>query len=121
MAKFNKYWGFVAIGAATAAAAGAVAAIITKKNRTESIGFEDDFDDDFDDFDIPEKSDEKETAEDFVAWEDTEEECTDCCKAAEECEECDCEDCDAEEEAVEEESEELEVETLDELPESEEN
>lgn len=87
MAKFNKYWGFVALGAATAAAAGAVAAIITKKNRTESIGFDDDFDD-FDDFDIPEKSDEKETAEDFVAWEDTEEESTDCCTKASE--ECDC-------------------------------
>lgn len=98
MAKFNKYWGFVALGAATAAAAGAVAAIITKKNRTESIGFEDDFDD-FDDFDIPEKSDEKETAEDFVAWDDTVEECTDCCKSAEECE---CEKADAEEAAEEE-------------------
>ena len=28
MAKINKYWGFVAIGALTAAAAGAVAAVI---------------------------------------------------------------------------------------------
>ena len=32
MAKINKYWGFVAIGALTAAAAGAVAAVIAKKN-----------------------------------------------------------------------------------------
>ena len=29
MAKLNKYWGFVAVGALTAAAAGAVAAVIT--------------------------------------------------------------------------------------------
>ena len=28
MAKLNKYWGFVAVGALTAAAAGAVAAVI---------------------------------------------------------------------------------------------
>ena len=28
MAKLNKYWGFVAVGALTAAAAGAVAALI---------------------------------------------------------------------------------------------
>lgn len=31
MAKINKYWGYVAIGAVTAAAAGAVAALIAKK------------------------------------------------------------------------------------------
>ena len=31
MAKINKYWGFVAVGALTAAAAGVVAAIIAKK------------------------------------------------------------------------------------------
>ena len=31
MAKINKYWGYVAIGALTAAAAGAVAALIAKK------------------------------------------------------------------------------------------
>lgn len=31
MAKINKYWGFVAIGALTAAAAGAVAAVIAKE------------------------------------------------------------------------------------------
>ena len=32
MAKINKYWGFVAVGALTAAAAGAVAALVAKKN-----------------------------------------------------------------------------------------
>ena len=31
MAKINKYWGFVAVGALTAVAAGAVAALIAKK------------------------------------------------------------------------------------------
>lgn len=79
MAKFNKYWGFVALGAATAAAAGAATAILTKKNRTESVGYEDDFED-FDDFDIPEDSDtneESDAAEAFVAWEDTADECED--------------------------------------------
>lgn len=44
MAKINKYWGFVAIGALTAAAAGAVAAVIAKRNsRNEEFEFEDDF------------------------------------------------------------------------------
>ena len=53
MAKINKYWGLVALGAVTAAAAGAMAAVIMKKRS-----FEEDFDieddDDFEeDFDIP--------------------------------------------------------------------
>ena len=34
MAKLNKYWGFVAVGALTAAAAGAVAAVIIKKHHS---------------------------------------------------------------------------------------
>ena len=46
MAKINKYWGYVAIGALTAAAAGAVAALIAKKGSCkEDFDFEDDFDD----------------------------------------------------------------------------
>ena len=46
MAKINKYWGFVAVGALTAAAAGAVAALVAKKNSCkEDFDFEDDFDD----------------------------------------------------------------------------
>ena len=48
MAKLNKYWGFVAVGAVAAAAAGAVAALAFKKKPLED--FEDDFDDDFDDY-----------------------------------------------------------------------
>ena len=57
MAKINKYWGFVAIGALTAAAAGAVAAVIAKRNsRNEEFEFEDDFDEDFD---IPVESEEE--------------------------------------------------------------
>ena len=45
MAKINKYWGYVAIGALTAAAAGAVAALIAKKGSCkEDFDFEDDFD-----------------------------------------------------------------------------
>ena len=46
MAKINKYWGLVAVGALTAAAAGAIAAIISRKSVCE-----DDFEDDFDDLD----------------------------------------------------------------------
>ena len=68
MAKINKYWGYVAIGALTAAAAGAVAALIAKKGSCKE-----DFD--FEDFDL---TDEKETAkedqepaEDFQSWEHT--------------------------------------------------
>ena len=48
MAKLNKYWGFVAVGAAAAVAAGAVAALVLKKKPLDD--FEDDFDDDFDDY-----------------------------------------------------------------------
>ena len=72
MAKINKYWGYVAIGALTAAAAGAVAALIAKKGSCKE---DFDFEDDFDDFDL---TDEKETAkedqepaEDFQSWEHT--------------------------------------------------
>ena len=54
MAKINKYWGYVAIGALTAAAAGAVAALIAKKGSCKE---DFDFEDDFDDFDL---TDEKE-------------------------------------------------------------
>ena len=57
MAKMNKYWGFVAIGAAAAAVAGAVAAMALKKKPMSDYDFEDDFDDDFDD--IPLDSDEE--------------------------------------------------------------
>ena len=47
MAKMNKYWGMVAIGALTASAAGAVAAVLMKKKPVaEGPDFEDDFDDD---------------------------------------------------------------------------
>ena len=35
MAKINKYWGLVAVGALTAAAAGAVAALVTRKKAYE--------------------------------------------------------------------------------------
>ena len=45
MAKINKYWGLVAVGALTAAAAGAIAAIISRKSVCE-----DDFEDEEDDF-----------------------------------------------------------------------
>lgn len=78
MAKINKYWGYVAIGALTAAAAGAVAALIAKKGSCKE---DFDFEDDFDDFDL---TDEKETAkedqepaEDFQSWEHTGEEAAD--------------------------------------------
>ena len=77
MAKINKYWGYVAIGALTAAAAGAVAALIAKKGSCKE---DFDFEDDFDDFDL---TDEKETAkedqepaEDFQSWEHTGEQST---------------------------------------------
>ena len=53
MAKINKYWGYVAIGALTAAAAGAVAALIAKKGSCKE---DFDFEDDFDDFDLTDKS-----------------------------------------------------------------
>ena len=52
MAKKNNYWGLVAVGALTAAAAGAVASIILKKSHRGYAAFEDDFEDDYfeDDF-----------------------------------------------------------------------
>ncbi len=79
MAKKNKYWGLVAVGAATAAAAGAIAAFVMKKKPDKDImDFEDDFEDDFDeDFETPENvnADETpETAEDFASWEENAEE-----------------------------------------------
>ena len=63
MAKINKYWGYVAIGALTAAAAGAVAALIAKKGSCKE------------DFDLtdekePAKED-QEPAEAFQSWEHT--------------------------------------------------
>ena len=72
MAKINKYWGFVAVGALTAAAAGAVAALIAKKGSCKE---DFDFEDDFDDFDLNEEkaeesADTTEAAEDFQAWEE---------------------------------------------------
>lgn len=74
MAKINKYWGFVAVGALTAAAAGAVAALIAKKGSCKE---DFDFEDDFDDFDLNEDKEEKpeenaeEAAEAFQSWEHT--------------------------------------------------
>ena len=68
MAKKNNYWGLVAVGALTAAAAGAVAAHLVKNHR-KNIMLEDDFEDlddleDLDDFEERIKE-EKET---FQAW-----------------------------------------------------
>ena len=73
MAKINKYLGFVLVGAATAAAAGAIAAsVLKRKNPTSSIGYDEIFDDDFEDgFEVC-KSCCEEPAEDFMAWEETE-------------------------------------------------
>ena len=72
MAKINKYWGYVAIGALTAAAAGAVAALIAKKGSCKE---DFDFEDDFDDFDLTDEKEtakeEQEPAEDFQSWEHT--------------------------------------------------
>lgn len=73
MAKLNKYWGFVAVGALTAAAAGAVAAVITKKHpHTKDEDFTEDFDDAFDiAFDSDEEEEKEapqESAEDFESW-----------------------------------------------------
>ena len=46
MAKINKYWGMVALGAATAAVAGAVAAAFAKRHALEEAAdLEDDFED----------------------------------------------------------------------------
>lgn len=74
MAKLNKYWGLVALGAATAAAAGAIAAFMTKKSpRREILDYEDDFDEDFDTLSEDEDEEEEKAAEDFVAWDDSDE------------------------------------------------
>ena len=52
MAKINKYWGYVAVGAVAAAAAGAIAALVSRRSVCEE-DFEDDFeDDDIDDNDV---------------------------------------------------------------------
>ena len=66
MAKLNKYWGFVAVGAVAAAAAGAVAALAFKKKPLEDFedDFDDDFDDDFEEEEEPKKEEKKEDAED---------------------------------------------------------
>lgn len=68
MAKKNNYWGLVAVGALTAAAAGAVAAHLVKNHRKNSM-LEDDFEDldnleDLDDFE--ERINEEKEA--FQAW-----------------------------------------------------
>lgn len=69
MAKMNKYWGMVAVGALTAAAAGFVAAAFMKKKVvTDGPDFEDEFDEDFDTLEKPD-DEEKETHEDFASWE----------------------------------------------------
>lgn len=71
MAKKNKYWGLVAVGALTAVAAGAVASIILKKSHGSYAAFEDDFEDDYfeDDFSAPEDTD---TSEAYAQWEEPE-------------------------------------------------
>lgn len=71
MAKKNNYWGLVAVGALTAAAAGAVASIILKKSHRGYVAFEDDFEDDYfeDDFSVPENTD---SSEAYAQWEEPE-------------------------------------------------
>ncbi len=71
MAKKNNYWGLVAVGALTAAAAGAVASIILKKSHRGYAAFEDDFEDDYfeDDFSVPENTD---SSEAYAQWEEPE-------------------------------------------------
>lgn len=78
MAKINKYWGLVAVGALTAAAAGAVAALVTRKKAYEE-DFEDDFDD-LDDFEEDDKKEEKEEKEVFQDWDKTTSETVDAAK-----------------------------------------
>ena len=75
MAKINKYWGFVAVGALTAAAAGAIAAAFLK-NRTDLEDF--DFDDEDFDQDESEEKPAKESKNDVTAasQEDTADETT---------------------------------------------
>ena len=50
MAKLNKYWGFVAVGALTAAAAGAVAAVVfvKKKKKKQMLNEEEELLDELD-------------------------------------------------------------------------
>lgn len=75
MAKINKYLGFVLVGAATAAAAGAIAAsVLKRKQKPDPVDYDEFFDDDFhDDFKVCEScKEEKEPNEDFVSWEDSE-------------------------------------------------
>ena len=58
MAKINKYWGMVALGAATAAVAGAVAAAFAKRHALEEAAdLEDDFEDEQEDDEQPEAKD----------------------------------------------------------------
>ena len=72
MAKINKYWGMVALGAVTAAAAGAVAAACEKRRAFEQVAdAEDQFEDEQETSSQPEK---KEVHEDFISWEATSEE-----------------------------------------------
>ena len=68
MAKKNNYWGLVAVGALTDAAAGAVAAHLVKNHRKNNM-----LDDDFEDLDDFEELDDfedriKEEKETFQAW-----------------------------------------------------
>ena len=72
MAKINKYWGLVVLGAATAAAAGAVAAVFSKRRVLEQTAdLEEDFEDEQEPSLQPEK---KDVHEDFISWEDTSDE-----------------------------------------------
>ena len=66
MAKINKYWGFVAVGALTAAAAGAIAAAFLKKHA-DPENFE--FDEDAPVQDDSDEEPVKESKEVFQSWE----------------------------------------------------
>ena len=79
MAKLNKYWGMVAIGALTAAAAGAMAAVLMKK---KPVAEGPDFDDDV----SADKSEEdsRDGHEAFASWEPSESEDVPAEEAAEE-------------------------------------
>lgn len=72
MAKINKYWGLVAVGALTAAAAGAVASVVLKKSRDSYAAFEDDFEDDYLKEEGSAPAEEKETSEKYAQWEEDE-------------------------------------------------
>ena len=87
MAKINKYWGLIALGAVTAAAAGAIAASLSRRKELENAAdFDDDFEDDLkDDEDVREAKEKKESPEDFISWEassDDEEEVADAAEEA---------------------------------------